>query len=333
MAEMPTKTEQEPTITLDKFEFGISTLTPAHKVALRRLAAAIARTMQRRQVVRGTIIVLGHTDYVGEVGDNALLGLQRAAHTIQELRSLLNNEKGVRPIDFIPKTAGETAPVSSNRTKQGRASNRRVEITLNWVVPVLPKSRPKPKPKPKPKFNIPLLTKECSEYEVLLRGFGKTRHRLRKTMIATSLYWDGTGPITLQIKDKSILNDLIKAVRDKVISKVEGPVKDKIFGKRVATKLGAITGYISNLKMIADDAENRRIMGGVGEKAREERDFVHRKLVCKLVAHDDGFGHTTKWIDYFDLWEKLDRLQSLCDKSRGTGNRGPSFGPPPKKQR
>ena len=73
-----------------------------------------------------TIIeVAGHTDNVGTAEYNQGLS-ERRAHTVTNY--LVG--KGVRPERTISMGAGETRPVAGNDTEAGRASNRRVELTL-----------------------------------------------------------------------------------------------------------------------------------------------------------------------------------------------------------
>ena len=73
-----------------------------------------------------TIIeVAGHTDNVGMAEYNQGLS-ERRAHTVTNY--LVG--KGVRPERTISMGAGETRPVAGNDTEAGRASNRRVELTL-----------------------------------------------------------------------------------------------------------------------------------------------------------------------------------------------------------
>lgn len=69
--------------------------------------------------------VAGHTDNVGKTEYNHGLS-ERRAHTVTDY--LIS--KGVKAERTISIGAGETRPVDSNDTEAGRASNRRVELTL-----------------------------------------------------------------------------------------------------------------------------------------------------------------------------------------------------------
>lgn len=68
----------------------------------------------------------GHTDSVGPEDYNMQLSQRRA----QAVVDLLVNEYGIAPQRLKAVGFGETSPVASNDTKEGRAENRRVMATL-----------------------------------------------------------------------------------------------------------------------------------------------------------------------------------------------------------
>lgn len=73
-----------------------------------------------------TIIVEGHTDSIGTVKRNNELSLQRCESIREWL--LLNN---IVPAEAIKiKSFGKSRPVADNRTPEGRALNRRVELII-----------------------------------------------------------------------------------------------------------------------------------------------------------------------------------------------------------
>ena len=75
---------------------------------------------------RGTIIeIVGHTDDKGDEKDNMYLSMLRAASVRDYLIS-----KGHDASKMITTAKGETSPIASNDTKEGRAKNRRVEILV-----------------------------------------------------------------------------------------------------------------------------------------------------------------------------------------------------------
>ena len=71
------------------------------------------------------VVVAGHTDSVGSESYNQQLS-ERRAHSVS---SFLINKK-INPARFDTVGFGERSPVADNSTKEGRSSNRRVEITL-----------------------------------------------------------------------------------------------------------------------------------------------------------------------------------------------------------
>lgn len=75
---------------------------------------------------KSTMIQIGgHTDSTGSDQYNMMLSKNRA----QEVANVLN-DYGVQPVRMDVVGFGETSPIATNRTAQGRAMNRRVELTL-----------------------------------------------------------------------------------------------------------------------------------------------------------------------------------------------------------
>ena len=73
-----------------------------------------------------TIIeIAGHTDNVGGSDYNRQLSQRRASAVAQYLMS-----RGVSEQRIMTAGGGEEHPIASNSTEQGRAANRRVEVTL-----------------------------------------------------------------------------------------------------------------------------------------------------------------------------------------------------------
>jgi OOP family OmpA-OmpF porin len=65
----------------------------------------------------------GHTDNVGDAATNQKLSEARAAAVVKALAS-----RGIAASRLTPKGYGATAPIADNRTEDGRAKNRRVEL-------------------------------------------------------------------------------------------------------------------------------------------------------------------------------------------------------------
>ncbi|WP_145595015.1 OmpA family protein [Yersinia aleksiciae] len=72
------------------------------------------------------IVVAGHTDITGDAQANQILSLKRA----EALRDWMLSTSDVSPTCFAVQGYGATRPVATNESAEGRAANRRVEISL-----------------------------------------------------------------------------------------------------------------------------------------------------------------------------------------------------------
>lgn len=72
-----------------------------------------------------SIQINGHTDNVGKAADNLLLSENRAKSVVNYLKS-----NGIDSKRLFFKGYGDTQPVSSNATEEGRAKNRRTELKV-----------------------------------------------------------------------------------------------------------------------------------------------------------------------------------------------------------
>ncbi len=117
-----------------KFGFNKDNLTPKSMEALDQLAGSIAGT-------KGYIIALeGGTDSVGSADYNYDLSQRRANSVIQYLASKYN----VPAHKIYVIGLGKDKPVETNKTKEGRADNRRVDVRLmtNTVGDTTPSTTP-----------------------------------------------------------------------------------------------------------------------------------------------------------------------------------------------
>lgn len=72
-----------------------------------------------------SISIVGHTDSTGSAAYNQKLSEKRAKTVLDYLVS-----KGVNPALLNASGAGESSPVADNKTREGRAQNRRVTIDI-----------------------------------------------------------------------------------------------------------------------------------------------------------------------------------------------------------
>ncbi|HHJ39691.1 MAG: cell envelope biogenesis protein OmpA [Methylothermaceae bacteria B42] len=79
-----------------------------------------------KQFPETLIEVTGHTDSTGSAEYNQRLSEQRAQSVAQYLMA-----QGVAPNRVIARGMGESMPIASNATPEGRAQNRRVEIRIH----------------------------------------------------------------------------------------------------------------------------------------------------------------------------------------------------------
>jgi outer membrane protein OmpA-like peptidoglycan-associated protein len=103
-----------------QFEFGSTRLKPKSERLLDRVAAVIRAHPEIRHVR-----VDGHTDEVGPAMTNQELSERRA----DAVRDALV-KRGIAPHRLSVRGYGETRPVAPNRTKAGRAKNRRVDFRI-----------------------------------------------------------------------------------------------------------------------------------------------------------------------------------------------------------
>ena len=101
------------------FNTGSATLLPESQPALRNIAQAVVQSKQP------VLDIDGHTDNVGTAKLNQDLSLRRA----QAVRQALLSQFGISPKKLTANGFGFTRPVESNDSVEGRAHNRRVELT------------------------------------------------------------------------------------------------------------------------------------------------------------------------------------------------------------
>jgi outer membrane protein OmpA-like peptidoglycan-associated protein len=103
------------------FDFNVSTIKEQYYATLDEIAQVLTE-----KIPAEGIVLAGHTDSTGTEKYNARLSLQRA----KAVESYLTEKHGIPPARIIVKSYGESAPLATNETAEGRARNRRVELLV-----------------------------------------------------------------------------------------------------------------------------------------------------------------------------------------------------------
>jgi OOP family OmpA-OmpF porin len=122
----PKPTSEKVTFAADTFfDFDKAVLKPEGKAKLDDLAGKI------KPITLEVIIAVGHTDSIGSEAYNQKLSLRRAEAVKAYMVS-----KGIEANRIYTEGKGEKQPVADNRTAEGRAKNRRVEIEVVGTRPI-----------------------------------------------------------------------------------------------------------------------------------------------------------------------------------------------------
>jgi OOP family OmpA-OmpF porin len=120
MAAKPKPVAEKVTFAADVFfDFDKAIIKPDGKSKLDDLSAKM------RGINLEVVIVIGHTDSVGSDAYNQTLSVRRAEAVKAYLVS-----KGTEPNRVYTEGKGEKQPVASNKSRDGRAKNRRAEIEV-----------------------------------------------------------------------------------------------------------------------------------------------------------------------------------------------------------
>jgi OOP family OmpA-OmpF porin len=101
------------------FDFDKSVVKPEGKAKLDDLASKV------KGINLEVVIAIGHADSIGSDAYNQKLSVRRAESVKAYLVS-----KGIEPNRIYTEGKGEKQPVADNKTREGRAKNRRVEIEV-----------------------------------------------------------------------------------------------------------------------------------------------------------------------------------------------------------
>ncbi len=100
------------------FDFDKADLKPESQPTIKQIAQLL------KDQPKLELVIVGHTDNQGGLEYNMDLSNRRA----QAVRDALVRDQGIAPARLSAWGAGYLAPVASNRTEEGRAKNRRVEL-------------------------------------------------------------------------------------------------------------------------------------------------------------------------------------------------------------
>ncbi len=119
-AAAPAPTAEKVTYSADAFfDFDKAVLKPEGKATLQSLVATLKDTDIE------VIVATGHTDWTGSDAYNLKLSMRRA----KAVKAFLVS-KGIPEARVFVEGKGESQPTADNRTKDGRAKNRRVDIEV-----------------------------------------------------------------------------------------------------------------------------------------------------------------------------------------------------------
>ncbi len=100
------------------FEFDRSNILPQFEDTLNEVGSELGDRTEEQ------VFLTGHTDSIGTEEYNMALAERRAESVARYLQN-----QGVNPEQMVLQARGESQPIASNATEQGRFMNRRVEIT------------------------------------------------------------------------------------------------------------------------------------------------------------------------------------------------------------
>ena len=100
------------------FDFNKARLKPSSEPTIKEIAKLLKKNPSLK------LYVVGHTDNIGNLNYNMELSKRRAKAVVDELVKKYNIDPGRLKAFGV----GPLAPVSTNKTKEGRSKNRRVEL-------------------------------------------------------------------------------------------------------------------------------------------------------------------------------------------------------------
>lgn len=163
-------------LNLDQFNWNEASLTPRLRQMVGHLAKHVQLSWKSMQPI-GFIRLIGHTDNTGPEKYNVDLGVRRARAVKDELENILREDilkARIRIAILVEPSPGASAPTADNKTREGRALNRRVEVFI------APPELPPPPPAPSRPVRIP--TPEEAARAVVPLGPETPEERIRRIL-------------------------------------------------------------------------------------------------------------------------------------------------------
>jgi outer membrane protein OmpA-like peptidoglycan-associated protein len=121
------KTKKKNVIKNIEFENNSYILTENSKKELDKFVLFLNKKLEKYRLIG--VSLTGHTDNIGTEEYNQKLSEQRAKSVEEYLIS-----KGISDYSILTNGKGESEPIATNETEEGRAKNRRVEY--EFIIPV-----------------------------------------------------------------------------------------------------------------------------------------------------------------------------------------------------
>jgi len=115
----PAPVEEKIVLNGIRFDFDKAVIKPEFVPVLDEAVAALQKNPGKK------VAIQGYTDSIGSDAYNEKLGMRRA----DSVKNYLV-EKSIAADTLTTESFGETMPVADNKTKEGRAMNRRVEFKV-----------------------------------------------------------------------------------------------------------------------------------------------------------------------------------------------------------
>jgi hypothetical protein len=116
---------------IDNFKVDHSELQPFHAAPIKQIAQTVVASWKTISPVL-IIELMGFADITGPAAHNFDLGQQRAIAVREAIAKAITDQDPavLGKVMFIPLSGGAEGPIAPNNTNEGRARNRRVEVSL-----------------------------------------------------------------------------------------------------------------------------------------------------------------------------------------------------------